>query len=56
MYRAYIRCYTLLQTVKKYGVTPVLTFDQPLWINAQHILDAESSTSRIKYTVLRLEG
>ena len=33
--------------VKKYGVTPVLTFDQPLWMKAQHILDADPSTSRI---------
>ena len=41
---------------KKYGVTPVLTFDQPLWMNAQHILHAEPSTSRIKNIVLRLGG
>ena len=40
--------------VKKYGVTPVLTFDQPLWMKAQHILDAERSTSRIKNIALRL--
>ena len=41
---------------KKYGVTPVLTFDQPLWMKAQHIFHAEPSTSRIKNTVLRLGG
>ena len=23
---------------KTYGVTPVLTFDQPIWMKAQHIL------------------
>ena len=39
---------------KKYGVTPVLTFDQPLWMNAQHILHAEPSARRIKTIVLRL--
>ena len=39
---------------KTYGVTPVLTFDQPLWMKAQHIVDAESSTSRMKKIVLRL--
>ena len=39
-----------------YGVTPVLTFDQPLWMKAQHMLDAEPSTSRIKNIVLRLGG
>ena len=41
---------------KKYGVTPVLTFDQPLWMKAQHILDAEPSPCRIKNIVLRLGG
>ena len=44
--------YSTLQFVadqaKKYGVTPVLTLDQPLWMKAQHILDAEPSTKRIK--------
>ena len=42
--------------IKKYGVTPFLTFDQPLWMKALHILDAEPSTSRIKNIVLRLGG
>ena len=41
---------------KLYGVTPVLTFDQPLWMKAQHIIDAEPSTSRSKNIVLRLGG
>ena len=26
---------------KKYGVSPVLTFDQSLWMKARQILDAE---------------
>ena len=39
---------------QKYCVTPVLTFDQPLWIYAQHILHAEPSARRIKAIVLRL--
>ena len=52
MHHAYIRHYTLLQ----YGVTHVLTFDQPLWMKAQHTLDAEPSNSRIKNIVLRLGG
>ena len=33
-----------------------LTFDQPLWMKAQHILHAEPSTNRIKNIVLRLGG
>ena len=41
---------------KKYGVTPVLTFDQSLWMKAQQILDDEPSTNRIKTVVLRLGG
>ena len=52
MHHAYIRRYTLLQ----YGVTHVLTFDQPLWMKAQHMLDAELSNSRIKNILLRLGG
>jgi len=40
----------------KYGATPVVTFDQPLWMKAQQIVDSESSTSRIKQTVVRLGG
>ena len=52
MLHAYIQRYILLQ----YGVTHVLTFDQPLWMKAQHILDAEPSTSRIKNIVLRPRG
>ena len=41
---------------KKYGVTPVLTLDQPHWMKAQRILHAEPSTSRIKNIVLRIGG
>ena len=41
---------------KKYGVTPVLTFDQPLWMKAQSILQTEPPTIRIKNIVLRLGG
>ena len=52
MHHAYIRRYTLLQ----YGMTHVLTFDLPLWMKAQHLLDAEPSTSRIKNIVLCLGG
>ena len=52
MHRGYIRRYTLLE----YGVTRVLTFDQPLWVKVQHILDAEPSTGKIKNIVLRLVG
>ena len=39
---------------KKYGVTPHLAFDQPLWMKAQYILHTEPSTSRIKNIVFRL--
>ena len=36
---------------KAYGVTPVLTFYQSLWMKAQHIFDAKPFTSRIKTVV-----
>ena len=52
----YLTLHFVADQAKKYGLTPVLTLDQPLWMKAQHILHAEPSTSRIKNIVLRLGG
>ena len=40
----------------KYGITPILTFDQPLWFKATMIVEAEPDTSPLKSIVLRLGG
>ena len=56
MNRAYIRRYFVANQAKTYGVTPVLTFDQPLWMKVQHIFDAEPPTSSNKNIVLRLHS
>ena len=50
----YSTLYFVADQVKKYRVAPVLTFDQPLWMKAQHILETEPSTSRIKIIALHL--
>ena len=52
----YLTLHFVADQAKKYGVPPVLTFDQPLWMKAEHILHAKPSTSRIKNIVLRLGG
>ena len=52
----YSTLYFVADQAKRYGVTPVLTFDQLLWMKTQHILDAVPSTSRIKNIALRLRG
>ena len=41
---------------EKYNVTPILTFDQPLWWQARTILQQEPADSNIKSVVLRLGG
>ena len=50
----YSTLHFVVDQAKTYGVTPVLTFYQPLWMKAQHIFYAGPSTSRIKNNVLRL--
>lgn len=41
---------------KCYHVTPVITFDQPLWLNALMIVRSEPQDSELESTVLRLGG
>ncbi len=41
---------------RRYGVTPILTFDQPLWWKSVEIQNAEASDSVLKKLVLRLGG
>ena len=36
--------------------TPVVTFDQPLWLKAQMVISNEASESKLKSIVLRLGG
>lgn len=40
----------------RYGVTPILTFDQPLWWKAMSIIESEASDSPLKSIILRLGG
>jgi len=40
----------------RYGVTPMVTFDQPLWWKAMSILDNKPPASEFRQTVLRLGG
>lgn len=39
---------------KAYNITPLLTFDQPLWMKATTIIEAENPSSDLKRIVLRL--
>jgi len=41
---------------KKYNVTPVLTFDQPLWWKATNIISVEPESSDLHRFILRLGG
>ena len=41
---------------RKYGVVPILTFDQPLWWKAMCIVNDEPRESDLKRFVLRLEA
>ena len=44
------------EQAKCYSVTPVVTFDQPLWWKASMIIESEPSNSYLKSIVLRLGG
>lgn len=44
------------QQAKKYGATPVVTFDQPLWWKAFSIIHAEPTGSDLKSIIVRLGG
>jgi 5'-3' exonuclease len=41
---------------QRYGVTPILTFDQPLWWKALTIVKSEPADSKLHSIVLRLGG
>jgi hypothetical protein len=40
----------------RYGVTPIITFDQPLWWKAMTIVESETDSSKLSYVVVRLGG
>ena len=44
------------EQAKRYHVTPVITFDQPLWLEALMIVRSEPQDSELKFIVLRLGG
>ncbi|XP_037043653.1 uncharacterized protein LOC119079700 [Bradysia coprophila] len=46
----------LCKEAEKYGVTPIITFDQPLWWKASLIIQDEPVSSRLKKIVLLLGG
>ena len=41
---------------RRYRVTPVLTFDQPLWWNATTIVEGAQEDSPLRWVILRLVG
>ena len=41
---------------KRFGLTPILTFDQPLWLKAIVIVSREPQSSDLREIVLRLGG
>lgn len=41
---------------RRNGVTPIITFDQPLWWKALMIIETEPTGSVLNYLVLRLGG
>ena len=52
----YSTLYFVCMQAKRCGVTPILTFDQPLYWKVSMIQLAESTGSRIKSAVIRLGG
>lgn len=52
----YSTLYFLCKQAEKYGVTPKITFDQPLWWKALLIIQNEPASSILKSIVLMLGG
>ena len=52
----YSTLYFICDHAKRYNITPVVTFDQPLWWKATTILENEMQNSSLKCIVLRLGG
>ena len=48
-------CY-ISDLARKNNITPILTFDQPLWYKAMMIVESQPSSSPLKSFVLRLGG
>ena len=48
--------YFISDHASRYNVTPVLTFDQPLWLKATMIIDSGPVNSHLRRIVLRLGG
>ena len=46
----------LSEHARRYGVTPVLTFDQPLWWKATTSVDGAQEDSPLRSVILRLGG
>ena len=44
----------MIRQIKRYGTTPILTFDQPLWWKAITIVENEPEGSDLKKFVLRI--
>ena len=44
------------EQAKRYHITPVITFDQPLWLKALMIIRSEPNDSELKSIILRLGG
>ena len=40
----------------RYGVDPIVTFDQPLWFKAMTIIESQTDSSKLSSVVLRLGG
>jgi hypothetical protein len=41
---------------RKYGSTPILTFDQPLWLKALNLQESSPTNSTLRAIILRLGG
>jgi hypothetical protein len=46
----------IVNQARAHSVTPVVTFDQPLWLKAVQLIDAENPGSPLKDMVVRLGG
>ena len=46
----------IAQQDERYGITPVVIFDQPLWLNSMKTIAAEGPGSSIAKVVARLRG
>ena len=52
----YSTLFFISEQANRYGVTPIVTFDQPLWWKALMLIHEEPKESKMKSVVLRLGG